>query len=121
VEREEIVSHLAKVMAEHAKDVHTNESLGRERMLAANMLDALEYLTGGPDHYVRIREDDWIVQHPMSERLEGTLFDCPVANVMLNVDAAIPFWVNMPEDDGVYRILISDNGAVLYERVDERP
>ena len=31
---------------------------------------------GGHDHLLSLHEHDWTLQHPITERLEGTLFEC---------------------------------------------
>lgn len=32
------------------------------------------------EHEIEFRNDGWTVQHPISERLDGSLFDCDFAN-----------------------------------------
>lgn len=32
------------------------------------------------DHLIEFRNDGWTVQHPVIERIDGTLFDCRFAN-----------------------------------------
>ena len=41
-----------------------------------------ELVKRAPDegHLIEFRNDGWTVQHPLAERLGGSLFDCPMAN-----------------------------------------
>ena len=31
------------------------------------------------DHLIEFRNDGWTIQHPIIERIDGSLFDCPFA------------------------------------------
>lgn len=42
------------------------------------VIDAL----GGVHHIMKITRDGWMLQHPITERLEGTLFDCTLPGVV---------------------------------------
>jgi len=37
---------------------------------------------GGTDHYVRVTDSGWTLQHPITERLEGRLFDCTMQQLV---------------------------------------
>lgn len=37
---------------------------------------------GGHDHLLQIHENEWTLQHPITERLEGTLFSCSLHNLI---------------------------------------
>lgn len=52
---------------------------------AERVLDALVEVTGGPEHIARFTATDFTLQHPLTERLDGTLFDCPVHAVIANL------------------------------------
>lgn len=32
------------------------------------------------EHLIEFRNDGWTIQHPIAERLDGSMFDCPMAN-----------------------------------------
>jgi hypothetical protein len=53
--------------------------------LAVAALDALVEATGGTEHIARFTATDFTLQHPLTERLDGTLFDCPVHAVIANL------------------------------------
>lgn len=31
-------------------------------------------------HLIEFRDDGWTIQHTLTERIDGTLFDCPLSN-----------------------------------------
>jgi hypothetical protein len=39
---------------------------------------AVEGLLEDRRHIVQFEEDDWMIAHPLAERLEGSLLDCPM-------------------------------------------
>ena len=78
---------------------------------AHELIDHLERAlidaSGGEHHLVRITGYAWTLQHPITERFTGTLFDCPYASL---VEQA-PF-----EADGTYRVWL-DRQALRWEPV----
>jgi hypothetical protein len=51
-------------------------------MSPSEISEAIDTLRGlGPDagHLIEFRDDGWTVQHPLVERLGGSLFDCPLS------------------------------------------
>jgi hypothetical protein len=52
-----------------------------------------------PRHQVEFRADGWTVAHPLAERLDGSLFDCPVEFSYLDRPPSLlgRFWI---ESDG---------------------
>ncbi len=51
-------------------------------------LDALVAATGGSAHVVRFHADGYTLQHPITERLDGTLFDCRLDQLIQQLPAA---------------------------------
>jgi hypothetical protein len=67
---------------------------------AANeLIDHLERAivdaAGGPHHIVHIKGYAWTIQHPITERFEGSLFNCRFTGLV----ADSPF-----EEDGTYQV-----------------
>lgn len=80
--------------------------------------DALFEALGGDKHFIDIRVDEqwdhtvWTIQHPVTERLEGTLFECPFTVAGPDVSRAIV----ASEGPGRYRIW-KEASALLWEKV----
>lgn len=55
-------------------EYHTNPYV---HALVHKLADYMDALKTDDDHLIRFNENGWIIQHPISERLNGTLFDCP--------------------------------------------
>lgn len=81
--------------------------------LALRVQKALEDATGGPDHLLKVEDNDlmsWTLQHPLHERFDGTLFDCkfpPLIGHLMWKERFGP---------GNYRIY-EDRGAILWDEV----
>ncbi|WP_417510625.1 DUF6085 family protein [Microbacterium sp.] len=67
---------------------------------AAVAIAALIDLTGGPDHIVQADGDAFMLQHPLTERLTGDLFDC---EIHAHIAAGEPL------EDGRYRVIPNDS------------
>lgn len=73
----------AALRGEHelvAEDIETPESwkmLALEFMRQASILENDSHFD---DHLIEFRNDGWTVQHPVAERIDGSLFDCHYAN-----------------------------------------
>lgn len=55
------------------------EHLARMKQEALKLLRSVAKIEGDShfdDHLIEFRNDGWTVQHPISERIDGTLFDC---------------------------------------------
>lgn len=62
---------------DRARRAHRFESVeGRRTQVAIAVLDTIVGYTGGTGHIVNYRPDGYTLQHPLTERLDGTLFDC---------------------------------------------
>lgn len=73
--------------------------------------NALIEVCGGTEHYVRLTEyGDWTLQHPITERLQGALFDCKFPQLIE------PIWRDLPPDQMV-RVWL-DRNALLWEPVE---
>lgn len=80
--------------------------------IAHRALDALVEATGGPDHVLRVDEDGHVtVQHPLAERLDGSLFDCAVLGQVLR-------WDPLPPGD--YRVWRDALGFLRPEAIEEQ-
>lgn len=67
---------------------------------AAVAIAALIDLTGGPDHIVQANGETFTLQHPLTERLTGDLFDC---DVHAHIAAGEPL------ERGRYRVAFADD------------
>lgn len=67
---------------------------------------AVDELLADPEteHTVRLRVHDFNVKHPLRERLDGDLFDCPMLPVIAGADVPYP-------PTGLYRV--RDNDGIL--------
>lgn len=80
------------------------------RVEAVAVLDALADATGGDVHTVRFFVHDFTLQHPITERLNGSLFECRMHALL----AAL----NGPPALGDHRVWI-DRGALRWEAFEE--
>lgn len=72
---------------------------------------ALIEATGGDSHIVKVTELDWTLQHPLHERIDGSLFDCKFHPLVKHL-----VW---KERFPVGRIRVwEDRGAILWEEVE---
>lgn len=79
------------------------------RVQARATIDALVAMTGGEDHIVKVTEDGWVLKHPLTERLNGDLFDCNLAAVIETLEGPPP-----EHGPGEYRITLEGNpGSTL--------
>lgn len=46
--------------------------------LVHKLADYIDLLSEDEDHLIRFNETGWTIQHPVRERLNGTLFDCTI-------------------------------------------
>ena len=86
----------------------SEDGAGRDvstRNLATAIERAILDSTGGPHHIVNVKGYAWTMQHPISERFEGTLFNCPMTTLV----AEAPL-----EQDGRYQVWL-DRNALRWE------
>lgn len=74
---------------------------------AVAALDAVVEATGGSDHIAVFGLDDFTLQHPITERFDGSLFDCEVHRILAR---------RQPETLGKHRIWRTDKG-IRWERL----
>jgi hypothetical protein len=67
---------LFAIVADHIEDLIDKGNLPVDLPLATQQ--RLENDPHANDHIIELRDDGWMIQHPLSERLDGTLFDCTV-------------------------------------------
>lgn len=81
---------------------------------AIRVIDALVEATGGAEHIARFTDDSFILQHPITERLAGTLFDCEFTAMLAAQD-------NPPNGEtGTFRITRNGwDGSPRAERIGE--
>lgn len=74
---------------------------------------------GGTDHLLEIKPSgDWTVQHPITERLDGTLFDCE----WTGITGVLVFHRRFGDGDealGRWRGFVDENGDRRWERPDD--
>lgn len=46
------------------------------KALVHKLADIIDELSSDEDHFIKFNADGWTIQHPIRERLEGTLFEC---------------------------------------------
>lgn len=85
----------------------------------ANAIEqALIGASGGPDHVISITGGivgwSWTIQHPLAERFEGSLLDCPYTHF----GAVTAQTIQEAEGNGRFRVW-RDRGAIQWERVPE--
>ena len=98
---------------------------GREKMLgiviaagasngkgsASKAVDALIAASGGHDHIVHVRNRVWTVQHPITERFHGDLFECRY------IDLIQIAWGQGAFSDGTYNRVWLDRGVLMWEEL----
>lgn len=57
-------------------------------LVGVGVLHALVAATGGTKHVVRFERDRYTLQHPITERLDGSLFDCRLDQLIQQLPAA---------------------------------
>ncbi|MFF2274191.1 DUF6085 family protein [Agromyces sp. NPDC058136] len=85
-----------------------------EHVDAIAALNGVVEATGGPDHIVRSYDDGtFTLQHPVTERLAGTLFDCAVHRELTITGG--------PTNPGTYRITRADGDfpGWTFTRIDD--
>jgi uncharacterized protein DUF6085 len=63
----------------------------------ARTLARVEELLAEKHHIIQFRDDGWIISHPLQERLNGSLFDCPMRWDEVDPGIRGRFWLT---DDG---------------------
>ncbi len=53
-------------------------ALGLDPLMKVSELHALGKAWADDRHLIRFTNDGWTIQHPLRERIDGTLFDCEV-------------------------------------------
>jgi len=71
----------------------------------AELLDAER----GPIHLVDLRKDCYVIEHPLIERLDGVLFDCPLHRVLEEMDSP-------PSPPSRYEVRLHDEGVWWWTR-----
>ncbi|MEI3845240.1 MULTISPECIES: DUF6085 family protein [unclassified Microbacterium] len=90
-------------MAPHRRYLAAAERRSIATSAAAVAIAVLVDLTGGHDHIVQADGETFTLQHPLTERLTGDLFECEVYD---HIAAGEPL------EDGRYRVVM-DEGRVL--------
>jgi len=79
-------------------------------IVAAEIVTRIENAAGGPDHIVHSKGAAWTIQHPLSERFEGQLFNCPYVALIQTAAMQGAF------GDGTHRVWL-DRNALQWEEV----
>lgn len=69
--------------------------------------------SGGPDHIVVSDgvKGNWTMQHPLTERFTGELFECPMVERAQQLASQGAF------DAGKHRLYVGEYGIVMWEEV----
>ena len=82
--------------------------------IVEKIMTELERATGGTEHAILVEEGGgWTIRHPLSERWDGSLFNCDVTTNPLALLGA-------PLEPGEYTISITPSGAYEYAKAAER-
>lgn len=73
-----VAEGIKKQMTPYRRYLAAPERVAIANDAAAVAIAALVDLTGGPDHIVQADGETFTMQHPLTERLTGDLFDCEV-------------------------------------------
>ncbi len=74
-----------------------------------------ELLDDGGEHIAKFRDGSWTLQHPLHERLSGSLFDCNFTAAMEELDGP-------PADgDGIYSVVFDVQGNPVFAPVPSPP
>jgi len=65
------------------------------------------------EHIVVIGAHDFTIKHPLRERIEDNLFECPINQALL----ALP---GPPEEPGTYRVYTIGADQLQFERIPDR-
>lgn len=87
------------------------EQCARAAMLAYKAMLAVVEASGGPDHIVRADKHGFTVHHPITERFEGTLFECPMFPLIKVAAEGGAFFL------GEHRVWL-DRGVLQWEEID---
>lgn len=81
--------------------------------LAEQIADAIITHTGGSEHIVHSEgaKGHWTMQHPITERFHGDLFECPM------VDRAQQLAAQGAFDKGAHRLYVGEYGIVMWEEL----
>ena len=72
------------------------------------VLDALVDATGGPDHIAKIDGRRFNLQHPITERFDGSVLDCRIHQMLTDI---------RPWGPGTFRVWV-ERDTILWEAVD---
>ena len=95
-----VADGIKKQMAPNRKYIAAAERAAIAEDAAAVALAVLIDITGGPYHVVQADGDTFTLQHPLSERLTGDLFDCEIHTRIA---------AGEPLDKGRYRVVENDS------------
>lgn len=77
--------------------------------------DAVHEILANPEtqHIVRLDESDFSVKHPLRERIEDELFECPVFSKIALMD-------HPPQEPGTYRVYVDSLNELHFHRITDR-
>lgn len=97
--KDELTRLLEQFMRNWCLDVHPDNYVyaidNFRSLLAEHRLAVVEL--GDGRHIVELRDDGWTIQHPVGERIDGSLFDCKVGWKLGAPNVTGRFYLN---DDG---------------------
>lgn len=65
------------------------------------------------EHIVVLAEDDFTIKHPLRERIEDELFECPVHQALHALNGP-------PEEPGTYRVYTDSLNELHFHRIPDR-
>ncbi|MFD6699723.1 MULTISPECIES: DUF6085 family protein [unclassified Microbacterium] len=100
-----VAEGIKKQMTPNRRYLAASERKAIAEDAATVAIAALIDLTGGPDHIVVSDGETWTLQHPLTERLTGDLFDCEIAQHLA---------AGEPLEKGRYTVRTGDFGPAFY-------
>lgn len=100
-----VAEGIRKQMAPHRRYLAASARAAIADDAAAVAIAVLIDVTGGADHIVKSDGETFTLQHPLTERLTGDLFDC---EIHAHIEAGDPI------DKGRYRVVPNDNRSLKF-------
>jgi hypothetical protein len=75
-------------------------------LLSAAKMEGVAHLFDA--HIIQFREDGWTIRHPIRERINGTLFECPVNRFDYDGGNVVPGYYWLDESDGRLKAVVDE-------------
>jgi hypothetical protein len=101
--KEEMIGLIVTEMSKHGPMIDVP--------LAEKIADSLIEAAGGTEHIVISDGKQWTMKHPLTERFNGDLFECPMIERAGQLAAQGAF------DKGAHRLYVGEYGIVMWEEL----